>query len=80
MKPNNVILGALGGLAAGALLGVLFAPDKGSATRKKIAQKGKDLKDNVKEGVNGLIASAEEKYDTLTAKAQNAFQKNSSNL
>ena len=80
MKPNNVILGALGGLAAGALLGVLFTPDKGSATRRKIAQKGKDLKDNVKEGLTGLITSAEEKYDAVTAKAQNVFHKNSSNL
>ena len=34
MKSN--ILGVVAGLAAGTLLGVLFAPDKGSKTRKKI--------------------------------------------
>ena len=36
MKNNQVILGVLGGLAAGALLGILFAPHKGSKTRKMI--------------------------------------------
>ena len=36
MKADKIILGVLGGVAVGALLGVLFAPDKGDKTRKKI--------------------------------------------
>ncbi|WP_395063419.1 YtxH domain-containing protein [Flavobacterium sp.] len=46
MKNSNVVLGILGGAAVGALLGVLFAPAKGSETRKKIRDKGSDLKDS----------------------------------
>ena len=37
MKNSDVVVGILGGLAVGAILGVLFAPDKGSNTRRKIA-------------------------------------------
>jgi gas vesicle protein len=53
MNNNAKILAALGaGLAAGAILGVLFAPDKGTETRKKINQQGHKLADTVKEKFN----------------------------
>ena len=38
MKADKIILGVLGGVAVGALLGVLFAPEKGDKTRKKTDQ------------------------------------------
>jgi gas vesicle protein len=52
MNNNAKILAALGaGLAAGAVLGVLFAPDKGTETRKKINEQGKKLAGAVKEKI-----------------------------
>ncbi|MBI1769444.1 MAG: YtxH domain-containing protein [Sphingobacteriales bacterium] len=69
MNNNAKILTALGaGLAAGAILGVLFAPDKGTETRKKINQQGQKLADAVKdkfnkgkEKLNGLKEELNEK-------------------
>lgn len=52
-KLNKTIWKALTGVAGGALLGILFAPDKGSKTREKISHKSndalKEISDNVKE-------------------------------
>jgi gas vesicle protein len=49
MSTNKVILGLLGGLAAGAALGVLFAPQSGKKTRQYLMRRGKRAKDDVGE-------------------------------
>ncbi|MCI1647744.1 MAG: YtxH domain-containing protein [Bacteroides sp.] len=38
MKGLNVFAAFLGGVVAGATLGILFAPEKGEDTRRKIAE------------------------------------------
>jgi gas vesicle protein len=55
MSRGRIIIGVLAGLAAGTLIGILFAPDKGSETRKKIINKGEDYVDNLKEKINGIL-------------------------
>ena len=48
------------GVGIGAVLGILFAPHKGSKTRRKIAERGNELKEgwnNLKESVTNTIAS-----------------------
>lgn len=80
MKSGNVVLGIVGGLAAGAILGVLFAPDKGSNTRKKIARKSGELKDNVKESFNEFLTSVEDQYNNLTSKAEDIVEEGKANL
>ena len=52
MKNSSKVLIALGaGLAIGGVLGVLFAPGKGSDTRKKISDAGNGLADKVKDTI-----------------------------
>ncbi|MFA9187745.1 YtxH domain-containing protein [Flavobacterium sp. FBOR7N2.3] len=69
MKTNKVILGVIGGLATGAILGVLFAPNSGKNTRKKIADKSKTLKDNTKKDLDKLMQKLDEKYQSVSETA-----------
>jgi gas vesicle protein len=63
MNSGKVILGALAGLTAGALIGILFAPDKGSESRSKIVKKGEDYLDSVKQKFNSLLDNISGKYN-----------------
>lgn len=69
MKTNKVILGVIGGLATGAILGVLFAPHSGKKTRKKIADKSKAIKDHAKEDFDKLIQKIDDKYKSISEDA-----------
>ena len=62
MNKSGKILAAVAvGIAAGAVLGILFAPDKGSETRKKLNKKSKKIVDEVKEKFNGFKEELEKK-------------------
>jgi len=58
---SKFLTGLLIGAAAGAVLGILFAPAKGSETRKKLKQKGEDLEEELKEKLNEWGGVIEEK-------------------
>ncbi|HJW28261.1 MAG TPA: YtxH domain-containing protein [Saprospiraceae bacterium] len=55
MRTSRAVVGIAAGVAAGALLGVLLAPDSGVNTRKKIANKGQDVVDDLKSRFNSLV-------------------------
>jgi gas vesicle protein len=62
MNTSGKILAAVAaGIAAGAVLGILFAPDKGSETRRKINEKGKKFTDDVKD----KFSKGKEKFNDL---------------
>lgn len=63
MISGKVVLGALAGIATGALIGVLFAPDKGSESRSKIVKKGEDYLDSIKGKFNSLLDSISGKFE-----------------
>lgn len=65
MSSGKVLLGVLAGVAAGALLGILFAPDKGSVTRKKITKKGEDYAEAAKEKFNEFLDDITEKFEAV---------------
>jgi len=69
---NNTakLVGALlVGAAVGGILGILFAPEKGSETRKKLLSKGEDLSDALKEKFNDLMDQAKKEAEAVKEKA-----------
>lgn len=73
MNSGKVVLGALAGLAAGAILGILFAPDKGTNTRKKIADKGKGSIDDIKKRYDDVVGSITSKFESVKNEASNYY-------
>ena len=62
---NNTgkLIGALLiGAAVGAALGILFAPDKGSETRKKLVGKTGDLTDGLKKTLADLFEESKKEF------------------
>ena len=60
-KTGNVLLGLAAGLAVGVAVGVLFAPDKGEETRKKIKDGVSDKADKLKRKLEKLTQEVREK-------------------
>ena len=69
MNSGKVILGALAGIAAGAALGILFAPDKGTNTRKKISKKRDDYVDELSGKFDEFVDGMTQRFDTMKQEA-----------
>ncbi|MCS6928298.1 MAG: YtxH domain-containing protein [Saprospiraceae bacterium] len=65
MKRESILLGFLGGLAIGAAIGILFAPDKGERTRERLRRKGEEYLDDVREKLNDLVEEMAEKFENV---------------
>jgi gas vesicle protein len=68
MNTGKLLLGVLAGITAGALFGILFAPDKGYKTRKRILKTGKNY-------ANGLTEKFEDLMEETTDKLKSAVKK-----
>jgi gas vesicle protein len=75
MENGKIVLGALAGIAIGAAVGILLAPDKGSETRKKISKKRGELAHGLKEKYDHLRGKYNSAIDNATSKLESFAQK-----
>lgn len=76
-ETGNIMLAALAGAVVGAGVGILFAPDKGSNTRKKIKEKvdetRHDLTERLTHAKDELTRTAKEKREAFEDKLEDAL-------
>ncbi|MDD3723220.1 MAG: YtxH domain-containing protein [Lutibacter sp.] len=75
MSSGKVVLGLLAGIASGAIAGLLFAPAKGSDTRKKITKKSKNYEKKLKKKFSKNMDMANKKFDKLKSEVSDFVEK-----
>ena len=82
-KGNNaasVLAGLLAGAAAGVVLVMLYAPEEGAETRKKIKSKANDLKDQAVDQYGKVSEKAKEQYEDVSGKVKDQYENISSQV
>lgn len=69
MTTSKALLGILAGIAAGTVIGILVAPEKGDKLRKNISRKSEDLADAINEKIDEKF---EELLKTISGKVKKA--------
>ena len=69
---NKVLIGILGAAAAGVVIGLLIAPEKGKEMRKKIRKTAGDWADNLGHLWTRGKQAAEDAMDDMKEKAKHA--------
>ena len=80
MSAGKVLLGVLAGVAAGAMVGILFAPAKGSRTRRRILKQGENYADGLKDKFNEYVDNVSQKFEQVKDEVSAFTQKGKDKL
>ncbi len=75
MSKGNILISVIIGSFVGALMGVLFAPDKGQNTRKQIAKKSDEYGDLVKTEFDDFAKTMRKKYEAALSDTEDIISK-----
>ena len=80
MKSTHVLLGLLAGFAAGAIAGILLAPEKGSKTRRQLLDTAEDFSEGLRskltefrDAITSQFESAKEEAEAVVAKGKSRY-------
>ncbi len=77
---SKILLALVAGVAIGGVLGVLLAPDKGSETRRKLAEKGADLSDTLSDTISGFGDAVKDKFNDAVDGVKGSFNKTKNSM
>jgi gas vesicle protein len=72
---SKTVIALLAGIAAGTVLGLLFAPEKGSETRDKLSESLKNLGDSIKERAADEIDNLSEFKEKVVTNIKSKIKK-----
>jgi gas vesicle protein len=67
MRAGTIVLGTAIAVTTGVAIGMLFAPEKGSVTRKKLSKQGAQLFRTVRDSASEYAATLEKALDVVDA-------------
>jgi len=80
MSNSKTALGFLAGAAVGSILGILFAPDKGTETRRKLSETGTDVTDSLKSKFNDFVDGIRDTYRGVKDDAEDVAEEGASKM
>jgi gas vesicle protein len=73
---SKILLGFIAGAAIGGALGILMAPDKGSETRRRIAERSSEIGDSIVD----LGESVKEKFNDVVDGVKGSFNRTKNSM
>lgn len=80
MKNSTSLITIIAGTATGAALGLLFAPRKGTKTRREISRKSSDYARGVRDGVMDILSDLGDDIMRARKKAMHKIEDTSTHL
>ena len=76
MSAQKILAAVITGAAIGLAIGILIAPDEGSETRRKLAEKAGDMLDKTKKVIDNtkdMVSAGKEKVSDMLRKSNNSY-------